>query len=355
MAKLKHAQAMICVASLLCGSLVYSAPAINQATGGWSHDGTITISGTGFGTKPSATPVLWDTVDNATSYSSLVDGDAIPIGGSNPWKSIYANSSGRDDVKYETSSTEQCGVSAAMYKATSKKTAYLDGLSWTKTDSVYVSWWWKQDTDTSAGDHSSKWIRVSDNSDETGKTFSWTQHQSIIYTTTSGYCANQWRGWSGNPGKWNFMEVWFDNAAQRYSIRINGVALYNNISWSPCSSLQMNELWKLGFDGGGNNPPAITWWMDDIYVDSSFARVMLGNASSYSSSTQFEMQSLVSWSSSSIDITVNQGGFNSGATSYLYVIDSQEVVNQTGYPVVISSTVSQASPPNPPANLTVTY
>ncbi len=49
---------------------------------------------------------------------------------------------------------------------------------------------------------------------------------------------------------------------------------------------------------------------------------MIGNASTYASSTHFEMQPPTAWSDSSVTVTVNQGSFADGSTAYLYLIDA---------------------------------
>ena len=50
-----------------------SAPVVQQVSGTAEHNGTITISGSGFGTKSSAAPVVWDNA-NGTSMSAKWDG-----------------------------------------------------------------------------------------------------------------------------------------------------------------------------------------------------------------------------------------------------------------------------------------
>ena len=319
-----------------CQTVTSGSPVINSISGNIFNNSPITISGSGFGAKTVAAPVLWDRVDNISSYSNLTNGATIPVGGSNPWPSPYGNSSGDGLVKYNTSDTQR-GISTAQYKATNAVAGYLDGLTWTATNYAYVSWWWKQDRDVSGGDHSSKFLRMSNVSDETGKTFSFTQMANYVYGP-DGYCQNsgglQWDGWGGNANSWNFIETWFNSSNRTYTIRINGQELSNNISWSGCSAFSFNELWKIGFDGGGTNPPAITWWMDDIYVDNTFSRVMLGNASTYSASTHLEMQTPTAWSTNSVTINANQGSFTPGQTAYLYIIDANGNASN-GYPVTI--------------------
>ena len=323
---------------------VYAAPAVSSVSGTVTHGSTVIISGAGFGTKNKVAPVLWDTVDNIPSYAGLSDGATIPVGGSNPWPAPYGNSSGSNNVKLNTSDAHR-GKGTKMYKATNTSSGYLDGLTWTGTNQAYVSWWWKQNVDVSAGNHSSKFLRMSSASDETGHTFSWEQMADYVYA--GNYCQNgggeSWDSWGGNPNVWNFLEVWFDSSARTYTVRVNGKTLSNNVSWSGCSSFQFNELWKIGFDGGGVAPPSITWWMDDIYVDSSFSRVMICNASTYAASTHCEMQiPNTTWQDNQIQINVNQGSFADSSTAYLYVVDASGNVS-AGNTITFGASGSQGT------------
>ncbi|MFL0809318.1 MAG: hypothetical protein K6L76_02770 [Agarilytica sp.] len=328
-------------------------PMINAVNGSVNHGSTVTLNGVDFGNKPNAQPVLWDMVENIASYASLTDGDTIPVGGEHPWPSPYGNSSGNNRVKMERSVSEQRGISSASYKAVDQKRAYLDGLRWDHTDALYISWWWKQDRELGEPNHSSKWLRVSDDTDETGKTFSFTQQQAYVYAGDT-YCANDWEGFDGNAGNWTFIEAFFDNANKTFTIRIDGEYLFEQVSWDPCTSFQFNEIWKLGFDGGGTSPPEITWWMDDIYVDNTFARVMLGNASTYAESSHFEMQNPISWANNSINIELNSGSFSNNTTAYIYVIDNTGDVNPNGFPVTVSTDIEPANAaPRPPRNIAI--
>jgi hypothetical protein len=63
-------------------------------------------------------------------------------------------------------------------------------------------------------------------------------------------------------------------------------------------------------------------YFDDIYIDNTWARVEIGNASTYSACTKREIQPAVRWSDSSIDITLNQGSFSTLNGLFLFVVDS---------------------------------
>ena len=340
------------VASFLVGVEVNAAPSLSGVPATLTDGTTVSITGTDLGTKGPAAPVLWDRVDN--QYSGLSDGATIPTGGSNPWPSPYGNSSGSGTVKFENTDAAR-GVGKAQYKAVSQRSAYLDGLTWTKTGRAYVSWWFKTGMSVGGDTHSSKFLRMSDSNDEVNRTFSWTQLQNYVYDTSAGcnfsgytdYCSNDWAGVTPTPNTWVFFEAWFNSTNSTYTLRMNGRTI-TSVSYSP-GKTSFNELWKIGFDGGGTSPPTITWWMDDIYVDSSLARVMLGNASTYSASTAFEMQALTAWGSDSISFVANQGAIANGAAAYLYVVDSNGVVSNGGAGVKV--TFGETFIPNPPTDV----
>src|SRR5690349_4180171 len=53
-------RALVCVGSIAIAGPVLGAPVIQQVTGALDHKGTITITGTGFGTKTNAAPLVFD-------------------------------------------------------------------------------------------------------------------------------------------------------------------------------------------------------------------------------------------------------------------------------------------------------
>ncbi|MGH9160547.1 MAG: hypothetical protein ACRD2X_11270 [Vicinamibacteraceae bacterium] len=88
----------------------------------------------------------------------------------------------------------------------------------------------------------------------------------------------------------------------------------------------------------------------DMYLDTTFSRVMLGNASTLEDSTKREVQSPTKWSDSSITLSVNLGIFNEGETAYVYVVDSNGNVNEKGYPIRVGGSGGGPAPdPDPTA------
>ncbi|MBE2886736.1 hypothetical protein [Geobacter anodireducens] len=318
------------VPSLLIPLLVplgaLAAPSITSMSNSALTNGqVVTISGSGFGTKSTVAPQFWDTVENQTAYSSLANGATVPTGSGKPWES-QCTWDGGACVKYSTTASEQRGLSTATYRATTTTQGLLEGRRITGTNKIYVSWWWKPASNPVTGDHSSKFLRLSNNADVTNKTFSWTQMQDYIYRTDQGYCQNgaaHWANWNGNVNQWNFHEVWIDGATRTYTIKINGKATANNVSWSSCTAFNFDYVWMIGWDGGGNSPPAITSWLDDIYVDNTLSRVMICDNANFSSATKCEMQIPTNtWTDGQLQVAVNQGSFPTNSTAYLYVVDA---------------------------------
>ena len=86
----------------------------------------------------------------------------------------------------------------------------------------------------------------------------------------------------------------------------------------------------------------------DIYVDNSWARVELGDAPTYAGCRHRETMVPSAWSAGSITARVQQGSFAKGQTAYIYVVDASGRVNATGLRVVVGG-VGTAPPPAPPA------
>jgi len=76
-------------------------------------------------------------------------------------------------------------------------------------------------------------------------------------------------------------------------------------------------------------------YMDDVYVDTSQARVELCNTSTWAARTHCEIQPATSWTNTNVIAILNRGQFNSGITAYLYVVSSDGNVNTTGKSIVL--------------------
>lgn len=65
----------------------------------------------------------------------------------------------------------------------------------------------------------------------------------------------------------------------------------------------------------------------DVYYDNTWARILVGNASTLAACTQLSIQVPSAWADTSATITVNRGMFGASEAAYLYVIDSNNVAS----------------------------
>jgi hypothetical protein len=86
-------------------------------------------------------------------------------------------------------------------------------------------------------------------------------------------------------------------------------------------------------------------WVDDVYVDTSWARVLLGDAPVYEDCRRLAPQIPSAWADNSITVRVNLGPLHTVQTRYLYVVDASGRVNSQGYAVSGGTTAS--APPSP--------
>jgi len=75
------------------------------------------------------------------------------------------------------------------------------------------------------------------------------------------------------------------------------------------------------------------YW-DDVYIDNTAARVELGNHPIYSECTHREIQIPTAWSDGSITFEVNRGSFAADDQAYLFVVNSNGM-KSVGYPVTV--------------------
>ncbi len=85
-------------------------------------------------------------------------------------------------------------------------------------------------------------------------------------------------------------------------------------------------------DRGGRST---TLYFDDVYVDRSWARVILADSNDFETASRREIQPTESWSENTIQIRVNAGRFESGDNLFLFVVD-ENGSSGPAYPVTLS-------------------
>ncbi len=121
-----------------------------------------------------------------------------------------------------------------------------------------------------------------------------------------------------------------------------GQAVLGSCEWT---NIYINGYFARNKLENGNEAPCndgcpATFWVDDVYIDITQARVELCDTPAWSAiagtGASCEIQVPVSWSDSAITVTANVGAFADEATAYLYVIDGEGRVNETGFATTVS-------------------
>ena len=137
----------------------------------------------------------------------------------------------------------------------------------------------------------------------------------------------------GEPGTWS-KETWHcfqfeyqesDVNAFNGEIRVwlDGTLVLEDVDMKTREDFnQLKRPFIVGFYDSWNDYTSDPddFWIDDAYIDNTWARVEVGDAPVYGDCTHREIQVATSWFDDSITIDANPGGLRSG-TRYLFVID----------------------------------
>ena len=344
---------------LLASALTANAqPTVTGSSGQWSHKSVVTISGSGFGSKSTAAPAVWDDA----SGQNILD----------KWDGAWPNNNPVYETTYRTplrgiglphnriaryiagGHGEALGADAGYNVLVFKHRSVTSFPAYT-----YVSWYQRADDKWVFGDPA-----VSDNN---FKTFAVSAAPSP-YTTPNWYLAynpptpssttspasyifsyeetgptlrfpdarghDHWWGEAVNPmsGVWTKveMEIKYTSENDGYvKLWENGVLRVDYFGHTDSMPGPLRTE-AIGGYARLHGEPENWRYFSDIYLDYSRARVILGNAATFAASTVREVQIPTVWSDSSISVSVNLGAFKDGEPAYLYVVDENGSVNSEG-------------------------
>ncbi len=302
----------------------YAQPNITSFSGSLTQKGTLTITGSGFGTKAQAAPLKWDDFESGTAGNDL-SGWYIASNGINP---KYAN----DKVRPNSAlSSKQVFTANDQYNCT----IGLTGLS----NSKYYLTFYRYMTTSGGPSRNFKMFSL-----RSGNAGDWQVPEFTHALLPSGnagifYNYDLLTNWVDNDlrtNSWNRFEYYIEDlgAVGSYYYWVDG-ALKNSKTNTPFYSSGSPAHWpNLYIDSyyaTDTNNAGADIWHDDIYIDITQARVEIGNAPTWTASTHREIQIPSAWSDTSITITLNKGSFSNFNNAYLYVIDANGNVNTNGY------------------------
>jgi hypothetical protein len=346
---------------------VLAAPNVTGAAGTFVHKSPIVITGSGFGTKITGAPLIWDDFEWGNH------GDKVAAAGKG-WS--QANYPSDPDVTINT---------AQKYGQGSRSTYYVvdppDGAqapeseefgflrkTFPESEMVYVSYMTR--ISQTAGSGSRMW--------KLGRIVNWSAAPSYNEPPYMGvtWWPTEWDShydFGGGqveifdssqggytPNVWHRVEMWIrlSNPAGATSGEIEYWADYHR--YNP----QTINVTRLSSVAGENIDTFISphsyvnslggyyeIWMDDVYLDNTKARIEICSTPTWNNRTHCEVQIPSAWSDISITVSANLGSFSCADAAYLYVVDANGNVNANGLPVTLCDGDTLA--PAAPSNLTV--
>jgi hypothetical protein len=147
-------------------------------------------------------------------------------------------------------------------------------------------------------------------------------------------------------GSWLHVQYLLDTATPgvangSFFCYLNSVLRFNrpgNVQLLPAGYINWPELY-LGNYSRGDDPyhdGAHAYW-ESVYLDSSWARVELGNNATYGGCTHREIQIPSAWSNTQIQFKVNRGSSAANAPCWIHVVNSNNTP-VISYPVTLGQT-----------------
>lgn len=349
-----------------------TAPTITNVSGSIVDGQSVTISGSGFGIKATAKPLVFDTFDSGTNGTDIVGRPPVMTAlnaGNWTWEGTAAG--GSATPKYSTSNQRPGSSASAL--------ADMDGVQWNNSLSIvtqqpeyFASWWVYYDHYAGSVSRNTKpWVMYGSSNEEPHAYSGWGDLSDSSLRSSiadSGYSdPNTAYGSPQTPnfyGKWIKFELYLKqsspgvaNGTYKVWITEPGQPTYLSLNRDSVQTRGINAVWQqFTFVGAycDSDPSNRKYriYADDFYYDNTRARVELGNAATYAATTIREVQPANAWSALSATIAVHKGSFTSGQTAYLYVVDSTGAVNASGYPVTVGGT-TDTTPPTAPTGLVV--
>jgi hypothetical protein len=355
------------MAALGAAQPALATPLAQKVSGTLAHGGNITISGSGFGTKTTAAPLVWDDA-SGTSMSDKWSGawpNALPgynIGYYAPMRGIGLPHS--HDTRYiagahAADTGANSGYDVMMYKAIPRPAfPYY----------IYLSWYQRADNQwTFGGDNNFKTFDFSEGtepyavgnnwyicygpphpSSATDNGLQWTDSPPLTNPDNNGH--NSWWGHAVNPmaGQWSKVEmaIKVTNTSSGYiNIWENGQPV---MTYSGVTDTYGGTDRSIAIGGYARMQGYTTNWryFDDVYVDTTLSRVVLADKPVLSQATIVENQIPSAWSDGSITAKVNLGKFTSGQAVYLFVVDSGGNVSATGLALTAGGSTTMPNPPS---------
>jgi len=340
--------------ALLCSAmapLAIAAPTVSGVSGTLSSGQTVTVNGSGFGSKPQAAPVLWDSFEGGAN-GSLIQGAAAAVG-------KWDTGAGSENPVYSTAKAHSGSKSAQNNFVNNYNSSLAKNMTFTR---LYMDFWINADYLDQKSRNFKPWRLYGDN-DSYQLDYVWLCDGNLMNRVqeSAGFSQGDWGGPNYSDNQWMHIQLVYNesspnvaNGTVRHFINSqvagnDSGAIMTEKTTAHFDQIRIGHYWdRAAVDACPSNSGA-TVFVDDVYIDTSWARVELGNASTYSGSTHREVQVASAWADGSIAVKFNPGNFASGSTAYLFVTDAN---NNTSPGIAVKiGDASSSVQPAPPTSL----
>jgi hypothetical protein len=337
-------------------------PAISSVGGAFHEGETMVIRGSGFGVKAQPAPLKWDNFE-----SGSIGMQVTTKGGDYTDASMWGNSVKPENVTYSNMNNRPGSIECSKndmddYYANLERTAYLKwGTDTTSLRKLYINFWVRYTIGTAYQRHQVKLWRIESHNDESMKfaQYNWGPQDPAHYyqrgTGVGGEASSY--GFAGllSPPENLWFQVEFQALQSNQSAADGSIEIWHSypiggqnamvkvIDLNNIMTRSVPYYWDRVYIGEVSTnldhyavKSGTINYFDNFYVDNSWARVVIGDASTYNACRRREVQAPTAWSGTSITVTANTASFPYG-TAYLYVVDENGIHNTNGYPVTVES------------------
>ncbi len=367
---------LVLVVLLVGSSLVRAQPAITHVDGVVGHGQTLTISGTGFGQKDPAAPLLWDDFEAGEVGQPIADASGWQAySGTGAWYSDGTLAGGGHEIPPHGGHLFACGRAAGPESAD----GYPDQISgivvrgFAPGDTLYYSAVTRWDASGAVADLEGR-IRHGRILGE-GLPYHGPGTLSVSHDLPAGHLRVSHDAGDGfsitdrltapQPGRWVRHEMYLVNSTPGTAdgaviVRIHGQEPSSLVREADVMTRASGQAFQLAgvmlgthiFDVGDDDDLMVS--VDDVYVDRTRARVELGDAADLEACTRRTIQIPVAWSDASATVAVNTAGWLVEETGYLFVVDASGRTS-AGFEIVVGeSSGPDLGPPDAPSSLQVT-
>lgn len=358
---------LIVLAGLVLASgnrVAYAAPQISTVAGNIAHGERLEITGSDFGQKSPAKPLLWAPFDGTASPSPLgIVGSWDRVqsmgyragegyGGTGALGALDSSGSWVAGVTNSGVVWNAYGAKMYLFRRVKRNFEVTPDLNW-KIFRIWPASWTAPDWFIQSGNGNLEVEGVAE-----GSAF---PYDSGIVSPIRGGNLQAVRG---RANVWRTEEILVKvNTSARTSDTefyhyvlgsgLVGVIPYTNYTERRIkirdadSNADMTIVFPVhGVRANVTFPSSYRYWVDDVYLDTTWARVMVGDAPKLSDCTHLEVQIPYEWTASRIGVTLNLQTFPAGATPYLFVVDAAQATS-------LGFELADVTRPSPPAGVVV--